>query len=1040
MRTPLWLRGLRSRPLVNALLLVLATMAVATAVLGPLLVRAAHQHTVRSTVTNAERNQVSVVLGVPAQGESAQELESAYAQQSGTLESLLKVAVFRAQSSAWQPPEVFVASTSNLAWTGPGRQNPVSSRINVVADSCGLAYALSAGRCPARAGEVAVSVTDAKRSALVAGRALTLVQLESGPQRLQVVGVYDPTAADRGQLIRPGTPAGGLASVTAEPLLVTADQAAALLVPAKVTVRLSLAAGPTVDQVAGIRATLAAVDAGVGEQQQIVEVQTALPRLLDQIDTHARTAAILMAVSVVQAVALALFAVGIVLQRVARTRAAEWGIGRLRGVPRGRWLTSVYVEPGLVLLAGLPLGFALGAAVARAAVDRHLGPATPVELTRWPVVVVAALAAGGALVALLAVSARSVRRPLPELISSATEPRRLTVPGAVAQTAVLLLAAASGYQLLAGGPLGRERSLLGLLAPALFALALAVLAVRAAVLVVRGVTARPPRTLAALVVGRQTARAPSTLNPAIVLATGLALVVFAGQVLVLAERNADLRAAAIIGADQVLEVAVPPGTDLVETVRAADPSGQWAMAAQERRGPFTGGTGRIVAVDSTRLAAVSAWSPQWAEVGDLAAALRPAKAPPVELRGTTVAVTVAAAEVKATALTPGTNTPDAKATAVPPDLLITVDTGQTRETISFGPVPGAAATLRSTLPCASGCRLVSLGMASPLNTAYEAVLTVTGIGTDRQPASASTGWLREPGGWREVVGQRTSLEVENTATPEAGQDGLRVRISDDFGDRATLVAPADTDDPLPALVGPDVAVVAFPGTPDVANGVGLDGRSQLIRVVGRAAILPRSLRDGVLVDLTNAGRLVDPASNESVSQVWLRAGAPAGIESRLTKAGLRVQSRENRSETAAELKQEAVPRAAVLSVWVGGAALLLTLVTLVAGRVTEAARRRRDWAALRQAGLTAATLRRLAFAEIALPALLGAAVGLLAGVLAIRLAAPKLPLTDPSAPGPPLDLTLEWLPVGLLGLGVAAVVLVVAAVGAALETRPGRDR
>jgi predicted lysophospholipase L1 biosynthesis ABC-type transport system permease subunit len=196
----------------------------------------------------------------------------------------------------------------------------------------------------------------------------------------------------------------------------------------------------------------------------------------------------------------------------------------------------------------------------------------------------------------------------------------------------------------------------------------------------------------------------------------------------------------------------------------------------------------------------------------------------------------------------------------------------------------------------------------------------------------------------------------------------------------------------------------------------------------------------VLVDLVNARGLVDPATSEGVDQVWLRAGAPASVEENLVAAGVRVQSRETRTETAAELRRQAVPRAAVLSLWIGGVALLLAVLALVAVRVADLARRRWDWSALRQAGLSTRTLRRLAFAEFAVPALIGTAIGVLAGQAAIRLAAARLPLVDPAAPGPPLDLRLEWLPAGGLGLAVAVLILVVAAVGASIEarTRSGR--
>jgi hypothetical protein len=295
--TPLWLRGLRSRPLVNALLLVLASVAVATAVLGPLLIRAVHQFTVQSSVAAAPRDQTTITLSLPAQGDTPRALAAAYDLRSGILTGLLEIALVRSGSAAWREPEVAITSSGNLAWTAGDAPatDAVSSRVNAVKASC--------------AGYVQ----------------LTLTQLASGIERLRVVGIYDPAASDRGQLIRPGTPAGGLAAVTAEPLLVSPDQAAALLLPAVASGRLALGPEVTIPDLAGIRATVAAVNSGVLDQPELISLVTDVPQLLDRIDDQARAAAILMAVTVAQAVGLALFATAVVLQRMARARAAEWG-------------------------------------------------------------------------------------------------------------------------------------------------------------------------------------------------------------------------------------------------------------------------------------------------------------------------------------------------------------------------------------------------------------------------------------------------------------------------------------------------------------------------------------------------------------------------------------------------------------------------------------------------------------------------------------------------------------------------------------------
>ena len=343
-RTPLWLRGLASRPLVNLLLLLLATMAVATAVLGPLLIRGVEQFTLRSALAAGSVAETGVRASQFVGGDSPDPLWE-YRAASSSVAVLVREAVARSGSNAWQTPVVDAASGSNLAWTvarpgaGSAALPEAGSRVVAVEDCA--TYVLTAGRCPVDLGEVLVSRPDAERAgpALALGRIVTSAPLAPRPgTRLRVVGVYDPVASDHGQLVRPGTLAGQLARVTAEPLVMTVDQAAALLLPATVSAQLTVSSTAAADDVAGLRLTVEAVETRAGRLNQVTTVDSDLPALLDRVERQARAAALLLGVTVAQAVLLALFATATVLQRVARTRAPEWGIGRLRGVSRWRWL------------------------------------------------------------------------------------------------------------------------------------------------------------------------------------------------------------------------------------------------------------------------------------------------------------------------------------------------------------------------------------------------------------------------------------------------------------------------------------------------------------------------------------------------------------------------------------------------------------------------------------------------------------------------------------------------------------------------------
>ncbi|WP_375424809.1 FtsX-like permease family protein [uncultured Friedmanniella sp.] len=592
---------------------------------------------------------------------------------------------------------------------------------------------------------------------------------------------------------------------------------------------------------------------------------------------------------------------------------------------------------------------------------------------------------------------------------------------------------------------------LGLLAPALLTLAVAVVCVRVVVLVVRLLGPRPPRSRTALVVGRQVARDPSTLNPAIVLAAGLALAVFAGQVQALALRNADLRARAVAGADTVLHVRVAPGVDLIDAVDAADPTGRHAMAVQEKAASYDSGTSRIVAVDAPRFRAVTSWSPDWADVTEVASALRPGLSAPVVLHGDSITVAfhdLRVSESPDAAALPGAGT---SSVPPPPDLAVVVESPLGAwETEILGPMTLGDGKVSGPLddhekphqppPCRKGCRLVALLLTSGTDAVTAVSFTVTGVSTDRDAASTSTRWLTAPG-WHERTGDRDEApDPDSVATALPSDDGLAVSAPFVTSGSQTFLVPGDTSDVLPAVFAPTTTTQPLPGRDGVVAGTGLDGQSQQLESAGRAATLPRALGDGVLVDLRNAAGRTEPRTSEATSDVWLAEDRPPDLEQKLVAAGLTVTSRDTLTETRERQRNQPAYRGAVVALTVAAAALLLGLLTLLTARLTEASPRRAIWRSLREAGFRRSALWRLAFVETALPAVLGTVVGAVSGVLTAQLAAPRLPLVDTSAAGPPLDLRLAWPPLVLLTALTLVLVLVVAGIVAASESRPVRGR
>lgn len=1033
----LWLRSIRRRPQTVLLLCLLSTVAVMTAVLGPLLVRAVDQSTLSAALDDGGLDGSSLTISSEAgAGESHDEARV-------PIDDAMSELTAGAAAPLWQPPVTLVRSTTIVIWSPGQGALGTDAQVNGVDDGCD-GYVVTAGSCPAVKSQVMLSGVDAERQQVEVGDRITFSLARADDVAVTVVGLYDAAAsAGPAGLIRPGTTAGVLAGIKGDALVMSNAQLADLPLPVQVTVRSTLRPGLALADLPALQVSIDATKAAVNRQDRLLALRSDLPDILTRVTVQAGAAQVLILVTGVQALFLAVYALAIVLQRVGRARAAEWGVGRLRGVPRRRWLGSVYTEPLVALLVGLPLGYLAGIAVARWGVAWALRPGTPVEPWRTPVVVSALAATAIAVIALVAVSLRSLRQPLAELVQQQAEARRLGVVGAVVHAGVLLLAVASVYQLLSGGLLGATGGQLGLLAPGLLALAVAMLAVRLAVLVVARITTRPPRSLASLVVGRHAARSPSTLNPAMIIAVGVALAVFATQVLALSVRNQGLRADATTGADTVLTVSVPRDGDLLAAVRAADPSGRSAMAVQESAVGEFSGAARLVAVDSSRLAAVAAWSPAWAGVADVADALRGTVTPAIQLSGSTVEVDLTDVRAEPLAL-PDPTAPNAVDPAPPPSLVVTVETGGSWRNVTLGQLDRATRPttqrLTAALPCADTCRLVGIGLQAGSNQPYRVALTVAAIGTDRQPAADSYAWLRAADRWREQSVNQTVSEQVTSAVPEPTGAGLTIRALDRKGSGLTRVSPTDTADPLPAVLGPGTSVEPVPGQEGVGYGTGLDGQQQKVRVVGRASILPRALDTGVLVDLGNAQGLSDPATSQTIDEVWLAPDAPASVEQRLVQAGLSVEKRESLTTERTALENQATTRGAAVAVTISAAALLLSLLALVAARWADAGHRAADWRSLREGGVRPGRLRRLVAVEIAVPALAAVLVGLLSGAVAAVIAAPRLPLVDLSAAGPPLDLRLAWEPMAAIGAGAAVVIAVIALLGALAEIRPKRWR
>jgi putative ABC transport system permease protein len=182
--TPLWLRSVRERPQTALLLCLLSALAVMTSVLGPILVRSVQQSTLSDALDAAGPG--GRAISVSGQAETDEPWEPV---KSSALE-VVNTGRRGDAASWWSEPRVLVSSTTLVIWrAGPAAQG-ANAVVSAVDDDC-RDYVLTAGRCPAKAGEVMLSRTETQRAGIRPGSTVTFTLAQAPVTKLKVVGSYD---------------------------------------------------------------------------------------------------------------------------------------------------------------------------------------------------------------------------------------------------------------------------------------------------------------------------------------------------------------------------------------------------------------------------------------------------------------------------------------------------------------------------------------------------------------------------------------------------------------------------------------------------------------------------------------------------------------------------------------------------------------------------------------------------------------------------------------------------------------------------------
>lgn len=1010
------LRGLRWRAGSSAAVLVVSVVAMAGAALGPLYASSASESLVRDALASAP----PVTTGVLSRGNIAGQTQF----RPNQLAQAVQARAADPRLDPWYGPPTLSLTVLQGSPSIDGRALGVAE-VSWYRGQCGGVTIVS-GRCPDGPGQAMVSARLLKDSHARLGTTMRLgITSDPRADTVTLVGTYDPTTADPAvwglahpdQYSTPSNP--DAPDILDEVLVDQATMERSNGDVAAVAFRALNAESVHLGDVPALRATVATVtDVTIAPPPIVGAPQisggppatlsiSGLPDFLDSLQPVLDNVAATSFAVTAQLVLLAWFVLFLVIAATSEERSGEIALAKLRGMTPRSTVAFGLAEPVILLLVALPVGAALAYAADVWLTRRYLVPGTDVSMT--PLVGLALLVCllGGAVAAGLAVRGILTAPVLEQLRRTSGRRARLVRSSAV-DAAAVALAAAGIYELNRGGS-----DSLALLAPGLMALAVGLLAVRALPWLARIEVARTRRSprLASYLSSRNIARRPSGLRIVVLLSLAVGLAVFAvdGWV-VSADNRADL-ARAQVGAARVLHVHAGSAGQLLAAVEQADPSGTHAMAATQS----DNGSGGLLTVDASRLAAVTSWDPAWVHMtpADLAAALHPPQqTDPLPVRGS---LTLAA-------------TYQGQGEPVLLSVVVRSATGLP-SSVTMGVLRPGSHSYTVPLPTcvAAACSLSAFTFTHPIELpATNTVGTVVlGDARDAQgpvdlTAPGQTGWRSGASG---LVNRIDSGAVVTSL--DGGALHVKIRV-EPIADGAIEVA--DHPLSLPVLQGSNA--VKASGAPEGYDVIaGLDGRFTDVQIL-QTGVLPRLLRSGTMADLPFAlaatGTVTDPLDY----QVWLAPDAPASIVTDLQASGLSVVREESLDSTQAELDRGGTALALRLFLLAALVALVLGAGTLLANAYVVIRRRAYELAALRAIGAPRSVLVRAARREQVALALTGVALGAGAGLVAAGIALP--PLVDSAgADGPPLRYGPAWLPV----LAVVAVILVVLAVVADVGAR-----
>ncbi|PUA81284.1 FtsX-like permease family protein [Nocardioides currus] len=1010
------LRGLRSRALLSVGSVVLAAMALGSAVLGPIFAEAVTNSYVVTRLQEAPAASTGLARTFTPDGavEPAEAIDQAV-----TASDALNEGPWGTSTATVRSVEYSALRGAMTFW----------SRDDVCA---GLEIE---GSCPSAPGEVLMLATDATQAGAKIGRPLDVNIFEpegvkgqyprSPLARVTVVGTYaTPVSDDVWQypLQLRSSPeqtsiAGGYQPYKPAPLLTTHETMVRLGADAwsvEVDTPLDVPADATPQDLADAVATAATLkDTDEVDGGTLVGIPDTIN--LAQVDRDVRdqqsTARKSIAPAVLSLVLVALALLMRLLMAASEIRVPELALASLRGVSSTRlWLLGL-AEPLVVLTVAVPLGVGFGVGLGALLTRRWLVPGLPLPLP-WLSWAAALLVLAAAIAVACVAVGMVVRDTLASQLSGVRRPqasRRWAIVGQLVLVSLALAVLVS--KLSASGQ--KDPDLTDMVLPVLLAVVAGLAATRLTAWAATWWTRRRSlsRSLSGFVSVRAISRRQEGTLVILPVTAAIAVAVF----------GAGVYDSAATWRGSVAATASPAATtwssalSLRETrdlTRRVDPEGEWLMAAASVLNPGAS----FAVVDASRLATVSTWPETWSPgrtvdqvVDDITL---PGAVP--QLEGRRLSITV-----DNEARTSGDLAIEARFGSV----------GGVPQRAYLGPYESGEQTLSVKLPktCRAGCPLEGMTLGGGAGTTMEMAgsARVLDISVDGQPVDGGI----EGAGWTESADSGAASSVVGL---DASGSSIDLTFDDSGGRGMARLTAGGIPLDRPAVRGvdvPDRALVALEET-ETSGAVPVDPVST---VQGMPFVGPA----GLLVDYSSFVADRPVYDNLFATRVLMRSGAPASMSTALTEAGLSVETTYSAQKRV--LDQSAYALALRLYAVVAALVLMMALAGLFVSTAVQLPARRRDAAALRVVGVPRSSVMSAVAREF-LVVLGGAAVaGILAGSLAQYVVLRTITLGTVEAISTP-HLVAAISPVRLAILAAIAVVVlgVAAFFSASLTVRGAR--